>query len=222
MIKLLNIYLAIGIFLSHVLHALSYWNKGSTELATWFTHISTSYNRSFRSWILLLGILVLFSLMSGFYIRRTFTNRPINDGLRIVILWIISLILASQFITSSVLRILYESGFSFVFVAAIVIEKVFLQPTIESPFDKELYERLWDLLRLSIPIVLGFSALFGGVGAISAFYDSSQTFIHKQIYRHLYLTMYFATGMLAFIMWPIFKQILTMHTNLFITKKEDR
>ena len=215
MIVWINVYIALGFLLSHLLHAYAYKSQGATELATWLVHLSPVFTRSMRFSIFLAGCLSLFTLGAGIVVQRNFDHRQISRWLRLTTILFTLIIIASQTISSSVLRILYESGFVFVFIAAILVDKIFLAPAKKHSSNKEMYERLWDLLRLTIPVVLGFSAIFGGVGAISSFYEAPRAFIHWQMYRHLYLTIFFAIGMMLFVMWPIFRHILTMHCKIY-------
>ncbi len=219
-------YLSIGFFLSHLFHAITYWSQGGKNLATWLTNFSHGSSAAFTLSVplalFLAACLSAFSLVVGIILNREFDRRPINRTLNLSISVLFMLIISSQAITSSVLRILYETGFVFVFMASMIVQKVFLPPAKEAPLNKELYERLWDLLKLSIPLVLGFSAIFGGVGAISSFYDTPQEFIHRQMYRHLYLTIYFVLGMGLFVMYPIFRQILTMHLKIYEKTKNSQ
>lgn len=216
-----SLYLALGFFLSHLFHAHTYWSQGGKELATWLTHVSPVFSRSFGLALFLAVCLAVFTLAMGILLHREFSRRSIPSVLGLSAGVLTFLLVASQTITSSVMRIFYEAGFASVFISSVIVQKVFLTPARAAPLNKELYERLWDLLRLSIPLVLGFSAVFGGVGAISSFYDTPQEFIHRQMYRHLYLTAYFACGMGLFVMWPIFRQILTMHWSLYVEGKEN-
>ena len=210
-----NVYIALGFLLSHLLHAHAYRSQGATELATWLVHLSSALTRSISCALFLAGCLSLFTLGAGIVLQRNFDHRQISRWLRQTTILFTLVVIASQTISSSVLRILYESGFVFVFITAILVDKIFLAPAKRYPFNKEMYERLWDLLRLTIPLVLGFSAVFGGVGAISSFYEAPRAFIHWQMYRHLYLTSFFAIGMMLFVMWPIFRHILTMHCKIY-------
>ncbi|MFO7559944.1 MAG: hypothetical protein R6X10_14005 [Desulfobacterales bacterium] len=219
-------YLAFGIFLSHLFHAVTYWSQGGKSLATWLTNFApassgTDFNRSIPVALLLAGCLSLFTIVIGIFFHHEQNKRSLDSAIKLCAGGLFLLIIASQAITSSVLRILYESGFASVFITSIIVQRVFLIPAKDAPNDKEQYERLWDLLRLSIPLVLGFSAVFGGVGAISSFYDTPQAFIHRQMYRHLYLTIYFALGMGILVMWPIFIQVLNMHWNLYVGKDQN-
>lgn len=219
-----SIYLSTGIFLSHLFHAITYWSQGGKTLATWLTNFSkgssAEFTQSIPSALILAACLSAIALIMGIILNREFDKRPINKALNWSIGTLFVLIISSQVISSSVLRILYEAGFAFVFIASMIIQKVFLPSAKNEPLNKELYERLWDLLKLFIPLILGFSAIFGGVGAISSFYDTPQEFIHRQMYRHLYLTFFFVLGMGLFVMWPIFKQILTMHLKIYEETKE--
>ncbi|MGB2862417.1 MAG: hypothetical protein WBC05_03750 [Sedimentisphaerales bacterium] len=211
----LSMYLAIGFLLSHLLHVHAYRSQGATELATWLILLSPVFTRSIRSSLLLAGCLALTALGSGIVVQRKFDHHQVSRGLRLIAIVFTFLLVVSQTISSSVLRVLYESGIVFVFTTAVIVDKIFIVPAKRDSSNKEMYERLWDLLRLSIPMVLGFSAIFGGVGAISSFYDTPQAFIHLQMYRHLCLTVYFAMGMMLFVMWPIFRHLLTMHCKIY-------
>jgi len=151
-------------------HAFTYWNQGTGRLATWLTNFSATYgyDRSIGFALILAGCHSVFTIAIGILLNREFNTRSINSAINISVGVLILVILLSQAITSSVLRIFYEAGFSAVFISSTIVQKVFLPPAKNDPQNKELYDRLWDLLRLSIPLVLGFSAVFGGVGAISS------------------------------------------------------
>ena len=217
---ILAVYLALGFFLSHTLHAHAYWSMGASEMATWFTNLDPIFSRTIRCAIFLAVVFSIFTGFIGWIILREIDKRNIESSIKLSVGISILLILISQVITSSVMRLLYEAGMLFVLISNAIIYKVFLTPARRDPTSKELYERLWDLIRFSIPLLIGFPALFGGVGAISAFYDTPQEFIHRQMYRHLFITLYFAVGMAAFIMWPILRQILVTHWALYGVQEE--
>lgn len=217
---MLAVYLALGFLLSHTLHVYAYWSMGASEMATWFTNFDPIFSRTIRCAIFLAVVFSIFTGFIGWVILREIAKREIESSIKLSVGLSILLILISQIITSSVMRLLYEAGMLFVLISNALIYKVFLAPACCNPTSKELYERLWDLIRFSVPLLIGFPVLFGGVGAISAFYDTPQEFIHRQMYRHLFVTLYFVAGMATFIMWPILRQILITHWAMYGVKEE--
>jgi hypothetical protein len=100
-------------------------------------------------------------------------------------------------------------------VAGLIVYQLFIQP-IQSKLEWNLkiYQELWDLLKILIPICVGFPILMSGGGFIASFYREEQEILRVQLYRHIAMALYFEIGAALFLLLPILKKILSMRGNL--------
>ena len=121
----------------------------------------------------------------------------------------IILLVLSQLIFSSVMRLSYELLFCLVPLLGILLSNTFLVPVSQNlPLDSKDYQELWDLLKFITPICIGLPILMGGGGFITAFYQREQDVVRKQLYRHITMAAYFEIGAVLFLNFPILKRII--------------
>jgi len=211
-----SLYLALGFFLSQLLNIQVYKAKGAISLQTWFTATGIlNYQPSVKLVkFLCLIIAVFIFFLCQFLIPkiRLFSGeRILTTGILLSIIFCV----ISQLIFSSVMRLSYEFSFCLIIFASLIVCQVFIQ-SIQGELEQNLriYQELWDLLKILIPICIGFPILMGGGGFIASFYIEEQGFLRMQLYRHIGMALYFEIGVALFLLLPTMKKILSMRGNL--------
>lgn len=210
-----SLYLACGFLLSQLLNIQVYKARRSMSLQTWFK-ISGILN--FKPSVRLVKFLCLMMALFIFVLcqflipkMRLFSGEGI---LTTAIFVSVLLIVISQLIFSSVMRLSYEFSFCLIVFSSLIVYEVFIQPTGgKLTGNLTAYQELWDVLKSLIPICIGFPILMGGGGFISSFYKEEQEFLRTQLYRHIAMAIYFEIGAALFLLLPIMNKILSMRGN---------
>jgi len=213
-------FVGFGFMLGHGLHIYVYWSGNpETTIASWFSMIHHPLAPSVSQALIAATIL---SALASILVRSLATRRSAQTVFKKLVIesrFFFGILIASQLISSSVIRGMFECSILLIPLASGLLNRVFLNAARESPSHKELYERLWDLMRMNAPLLIGFPIFFSGIGALSSFYGQEGVFMHKLIYRHLACSLYFAGGVGRFITWPILRQILVMHEAIYCDKE---
>jgi len=211
-----SLYLAFGFFLSQLLNIQVYKAKGATSLQTWFMAAGIlNYQPSVKlvKFLCLIMAVFIFFLCQFLIpkIRLFSGERMLTTGILISVIFCI----ISQLIFSSVMRLSYEFSFCLIVFTGLIVYQVFIQP-VQGELGQNLrvYQELWDLLKILIPICIGFPILMSGGGFIAYFYMREQEFLRVQLYRHIAMALYFEIGAALFLLLPILRKILYMRGNL--------
>lgn len=211
-----SFYLAFGFCLSQLLNIQVYEAKGATSLRTWFKGLGMlDFNPSVKlvkilCFVMAVIIFFLFQFMIP-EMRQFSGERILNTGILVSFI----LIMISQLIFSSIMRLSYEFSFCLIIFTSIIVYQVFIQP-IGGKLEGNLtaYQELWDVLKILIPVCIGFPILMGGGGLIASFYKEEQEFLRTQLYRHIAMALYFEIGAAFFLLLPIMKKILSLRGNI--------
>jgi len=210
-----SLYLAFGFFISQLLNILVYKARGAKKLQTWFNWIFGIYYPSVEVVEFLCLIMALFVFFLCQFLLPKIRSYTSEQMLTRGILMSIMFCIISQLIFSSVMRLSYEFSFCLIVFTGLIVCRVFIQPIQgELSQNLKLYQELCDLLKILIPICIGFPILMGGGGFIASFYKEEQEFLKIQLYRHIAMALYFEIGAALFLLLPILKKILYMRGNL--------
>ncbi|KKN54413.1 hypothetical protein LCGC14_0592590 [marine sediment metagenome] len=203
-------YLAIGFLLSQFSNIHLYTSSGATTLMTWYkmAGLTTREPRILliSQLCVIMAVVVFLSFQLFSHYAKEWTSLEVLH--RSAILFG-CLILISQALFSSVMRISYETLFCLVAISAMVLAQAFLRsPHTGIILASPEYKELLDLLKFIIPLCLGIPILMGGAGFITSFYQSEQGMIRLQLYRHILMAIYFELGATLFLIYPILRRIL--------------
>lgn len=180
---------------------------------TWFklTNITEKEPSLNLVYLLCLILIIVQFVMIQLSIPRVSNSSP-TEIFRVGIIYSIIFLLSSQLITSSIMRLAYESMICFVVLFGILLTQVFL---LKNEVSVERYQELWDLLKFVTPLFIGIPILLGSAGLITSFYQNEANVIKMQLYRHVALTLYITIGSFYFIIYPIIIKILYLREKLF-------
>ena len=154
-----SIYLSFGFFLSQFSNIMVYYLQGSSNVDTLFS-LTNTLNRlpmfyaSILSVSLCIFIFLIFQLIFPSLIQRS-ANKLLRNGLIIGLFFIF----ISQLLFTSIMRLVYEFSFYIIVISSLLIQKLWIKqprPNEKSRFDeiKFHYNEIWDLLKVSIPMLL--------------------------------------------------------------------
>ena len=230
-----SLYLTFGILFSQMLNILGYKVVEATTTTTWFNLISQildilGYKVAWFNWIfgiynpsvefveflsLIMALFVFFSCSVLLYILRSSKVEQILTG---GILISIIFCTISQLIFSSIMRLIYEFSFCLIVFASVIIYRTFIQSIQGSLSQNQkwrIYQDLWELLKILIPICIGFPTVMGGVDLIYKGESLLWTYPrHLLMVRHILMAGYFEVGAAFFLIIPILKTIFHMRRNL--------
>lgn len=203
----------IGFVLSHYSHVYIYRIRGGKSLMTWFKLFNVINKEPSVKlvYILCLALIIIQFIMMQLTIPRA-TSSSLSSIFKIGIIYSFIFLILSQLISSSIMRLSYESLICFIVLIGILITQIFL---ICEKVSIERYQELWDLLKFITPLCIGIPILMGSAGFITSFYQNDQNVIQMQLYRHIAMTLYFSLGTFLFVIYPIVSKILHLREKLF-------
>jgi hypothetical protein len=209
---LYSLYIIFGFILSHYSHIYVYKIRGGKSLMTWLRLFNLTENEpSIKTvYILCLAlVLIIFSMtqLTIPYIEKASSLSVFKVGMIYSLIFLI----LSQLISSSVMRLSYEFLICSILLVGILLTKVFLK---SNQISIERYQELWDLLKFITPLFVGLPIILGSVGFITSFYQTEQSVIRLQLYRHIAMTIYFIIGTFCFIIYPIISKILFVREKI--------
>jgi len=208
-----SIYIMAGFVLSHYSHVYVYRIRGGKSLMTWFKlfNIIDKEPSVKLVYIFCLILIVIQFIMLQLTIPKA-TVFPPSSIFKIGIIYSLIFLLISQLISSSIMRLSYETLICFIVLIGILITQIFL---ISNKVSLERYQELWDLLKFVTPLCIGIPILMGSAGFITSFYQNEQNVIQMQLYRHIAMTLYFSLGTFFFVIYPIVSKIFHLREKLF-------
>jgi hypothetical protein len=113
------------------------------------------------------------------------------------------------------MRFSYEFSFCLVGFGSLIVYKIFVESNYtEQRQNLRLYQELWDLLKILMPIIISPPLLVGFGGFIASFYPGEIEFIRAQLYRHIAMIAYFEIGIILLLFLQIIRKILSIRNNV--------
>ena len=205
-------YISFGVLVSQLSQIYVYYSKGSKSLGTWFLHFSIFDQKQSISTTTILcitmAILLFFAISFLLFYARAL---PALAILKYGIAFIIIVCIASNIIFSSVMRFFYESIFCSLALCSVILQYKYLSI---NPLGVELLGRYNDelsgMLKFVIAACMGVPIVIGGAAFITSFYQGEKSIIQLQLYRHVYMTIYFEIGMVVLLIYPICRKIFSI------------
>lgn len=211
-----SLYISFGVLLSQLAQIHVYYKIGVRDLQTWFSAFHLAEKP--QPMILTIQLCIVMAICLFLLLQIFFSKSQAIEAdkfLKWGILITIIICVISNLILSSIMRIPYEALFCFVSFFALLLQNQFIGAVSDQvDIIGKSYKELWDMLKMLIPVCLGLPIVMGGVGFIAAFYKEAQEVINLQLYRHVYMAIYFELGAISLLIYPIFKRLLIYRAKL--------